>query len=184
MRESDASVVSDVLVTADLMDILSHGVQRIGRYINWVRAGSVNPRPTVKVVKDIGAVALMDADSGLGHPAALKAVSIATEKAKRFGVGVVGIFGSHHYGIAGYYSLRIAEECLVGFSLTNSTPLVAYVNTVGKYLGTNPIAISIPRRRGFLILFDAATSVVPVGKVEIYSKTGRAVPEGWVMDAE
>ncbi len=184
LRERDASVVADVLVTADLMGISSHGVQRVKRYVDGLKAGSVNPRPNVRVAKELGATALIDADSGLGHSPALKAAHLAAEKAERLGVAVIGVFNSHHYGIAGYYSLKLAEKGLVGLSITNSTPLVAYVNTTGKYLGTNPISIAIPREDGFPVLFDAATSVVPVGKVEIFAKTGRPIPKGWLIDGE
>jgi len=177
----DSSIIADVLVSADLMGISSHGVQRVKRYVDGIKAGSVNPKPKVKVVRASGAVAVIDGDSGLGHPTTSLAADLAVEKAKDYGIGLVVIRDSHHFGIAGYYSLKISDKGFIGLTITNSTPLVAYTNTVVKYLGTNPIAVSVPRPQPPPILFDAATSVVPLGKIEIYSKIGKKIPKGWVV---
>jgi L-2-hydroxycarboxylate dehydrogenase (NAD+) len=184
MAEEDASVVADVLVVADLMGVSSHGVQRVKRYVDGIKSGSVNIRPEIKVVKNYGATAIIDADSSLGHPPTLRAMKLAVEKARSHGVGIVGVRNSHHFGIAGYYALKAVESGMIGLVITNSTPLVSYVNTVGKYLGTNPIAVAVPTSSPPPILFDAATSVVPVGRIEIYAKTGKPIPEGWVIDSE
>ncbi len=184
LSSDDAWVVADVLVTADLMGISSHGVQRVRRYVDGLLTRCVNPRPEVRVVRDRGATALLDADNGLGHIAGVKAMEIAVDKARSYGASIVLVKKSHHYGIAGYYALKAVEKGFIGISATNSEPLVAYVNTVGRTLGTNPIAIGIPRRSPPPILFDAATAVVPVGKIEMYARLGREIPEGWALDAE
>ena len=184
LLEEHAEVVADVLVTADLMGISSHGVQRVGRYVGGIKRGTVNLRPRIRVVRDLGAAALVDGDNGLGHPVALYAMRVAIEKARQYGVGFVLVRNSHHFGIAGYYPLRAAEQGFIGFTATNSEPLVAYTHTVVRYLGTNPIAVAVPRRNPPPILFDGATSVVPVGKVEIYSKIGKPIPPGWAIDLE
>jgi LDH2 family malate/lactate/ureidoglycolate dehydrogenase len=181
LSSEDAEVVSDVLVAADLMGISSHGVQRVRRYVDGILRCCVNPRSNIRVVRDRGAVALVDADGGLGHVAGVRAMEIALRKAEVHGLSLVLVRNSQHYGIAGYYALKAAERGYIGISSTNSEPLVAYVNTVGRSLGTNPIAVAIPRREPPPILFDAATAVVPVGKIELHSKLGRRVPEGWVI---
>ncbi|MEM0037529.1 MAG: Ldh family oxidoreductase [Zestosphaera sp.] len=181
LPREDSKIVADVLVTADLMGISSHGVQRVGRYVSGLMKCCVNPRPNIRLLRDSGAVALVDADRGLGHPVGVKAMEIAVEKARTFGVSLVLVQNSQHYGIAGYYALKAVEKGLIGVSMTNSEKLVAYVNTTSRVLGTNPIAVGIPRPRPPPILFDAATAVVPVGKIEIYAKLGKAVREGWVL---
>jgi len=184
LLEEHAEVVADVLVAADLMGISSHGVQRVGRYVGGIKRGTVNLRPKIRVVRDLGAAALVDGDNGLGHPVTLYAMRVAIEKARQYGVGFVLVRNSHHFGIAGYYPLKAAEQGFIGFTATNSEPLVAYTHTVVRYLGTNPIAIAVPRRSPPPVLFDGATSVVPVGKVEIYSKIGKPIPPGWAIDLE
>jgi len=182
VRREYAEVVADVLVTADLMGISSHGVQRLKRYIEGVKRGFINPNAEPSVVSEVGAVVVLDAHRGFGHVAGVKAVEYAVERAQYYGVGVVLVRNSTHYGIAGYYALKIVEKSYIGLSTTNSRPLVAYTNTLDKNIGTNPIAIGIPRKNPPPILYDAALSVVPVGKIELYSKTNTRIPPGWVVD--
>ena len=183
INDYDAEVVADVLVTADLMGISSHGVQRVERYVAGIECGAVNVNAEMKFTVDSGAVSVLDADNGLGHVAALKAIIHAVEKAGKLGVGVVLVRRSHHYGIAGYYALKAVEYNMIGVSMTNSEPLVAYIGTVERYLGTNPVAFAIPRKQPPPLLYDGALSVTPVGKIEVYSKIGKEVPAGWVISS-
>jgi len=179
--ERHADIVADVLVVADLMGISSHGVQRLGRYLGGIKVGSINKRPNIRIVKRFGATALVDADNGLGHVAGVFAMNEAIELALNHGIGFVLVRRSHHYGIAGYYSLMAVEKKMIGVSATNTEPLVAYINTTQRYLGTNPIAVGVPRKIPPPLLFDAAMSVVPVGRIEVYAKTNKKVPQGWVI---
>jgi len=183
VRESDAEIVADVLVTADLMGISSHGVQRVERYVAGIERGAVNVNAEMRFVVDANAVLVLDADNGLGQVAALKAMQRAIERARGFGVGVVLVKRSHHFGIAGYYALRAVKHGMIGVAMTNSEALVAYIGTVERYLGTNPVAFASPRRQPPPLLYDGALSVVPVGKLEVYSKVGKEVPEGWVISS-
>lgn len=183
LRSEDAEVISDVLVTADLMGISSHGVQRVKRYVDGIKVGAVNPKPEIKIVER-GATALVDGDNGLGHPTSVKAMALAIAKAESYGIGISLVRRSHHFGIAGYYALKAVDKGFIGVSMTNSEALVSYVNSLGRFLGTNPLAVAVPTPTPPPILFDAATSIVPVGKVEIYAKLGREIPEGWVIDSE
>ncbi len=182
ITKEDADTVADVIVTADLMGISSHGIQRLRRYVDGIKTNNVDIKSDIKVIEDHKAVALIDADNGLGQIATTKAVNLAIRKAETYGIGLVLVRNSNHFGIAGYYSLKVVDKGLIGMTLTNSEKLVAYTHSLGRTLGTNPIAVGIPRRNPPPILFDAATSVVPVGKIEVYRKLGREIPEGWVID--
>ncbi len=184
VREEDAGIAADVLVTADLMGISSHGAQRLGRYVAGIESGAINVNPEMRFVVDSYAVGVLDADNGLGQVAAYKAMVKAVEKARQFGVGVVLVKHSHHFGIAGYYALKAVESNMIGVALTNTTPLVAYVGTVEKYLGTNALAFAAPRRQPPPLLFDGALSIAPVGRLELYSKIRREVPAGWAIGVD
>jgi len=95
-----SSIVADVLVTADLMGIESHGVQRLKRYTVGLQVGSVNPKARITVVRESASTALIDGNAGLGQVVAYNAMEIAVKKAGKVGVSVVGVRNSHHFGIA------------------------------------------------------------------------------------
>ncbi|MEM3770166.1 MAG: Ldh family oxidoreductase [Candidatus Bathyarchaeia archaeon] len=182
--EKDSRIVADVLVTADLMGIESHGVQRLRRYTTGIQVGSVNPKPTIRVVSESASTTLVDGGSGLGQVVAYKAMEVAVKKAGELGVSVVGVRNSHHFGIAGYYALQAVKCNMIGMVMTNSEALVAYTHSVGRNVGTNPIAVGFPTKKPPPVLFDAATSVVPIGKIEVYAKEGKKIPLGWAMSPE
>ncbi|MEM3956194.1 MAG: Ldh family oxidoreductase [Candidatus Bathyarchaeia archaeon] len=179
-----AEIVADVLVTADLMGIESHGVQRLRRYTVGIQVGSVNPKTEVNIVKETASTALIDGGSGLGQIIAYNAMEIAIEKAGKTGVSAVGVRNSHHFGIAGYYALQAVKRNMIGIVMTNSEALVSYTHTVGRNMGTNPIAVGFPTKNPPPVLFDAATSVVPIGKIEVYAKEGKKIPPGWALSPE
>ncbi|MEM0002017.1 MAG: Ldh family oxidoreductase [Desulfurococcaceae archaeon] len=176
-----AEITADVLVTADLMGIESHGVQRLKRYTIGIKIGSVNTEAKIEVVKETPTTALIDGGGSLGQVVSYKAMKIAIEKAKANGISVVGVRNSHHFGIAGYYALQAVKENMIGIVMTNSEPLISYTHTIGRNIGTNPIAVGFPTRTPPPILFDAATSIVPIGKIEVYAKQGKKMPLGWAL---
>jgi LDH2 family malate/lactate/ureidoglycolate dehydrogenase len=182
--EKDSWIVADVLVTADLMGIESHGVQRLKRYTTGIQVGSVNPKANVRVLRETASTALIDGDSGLGQVVAYNAMEVAVKKASEASVSVVGVRNSHHFGIAGYYALQAVKRNMIGMVMTNSEALVAYTHTIGRNIGTNPIAVGFPTRKPPPILFDAATSVIPIGKIEVYAKEGKKIPLGWAISPE
>lgn len=179
-----SQIVADVLVTADLMGIESHGVQRLKRYTVGIHIGSVNPKVNVKIVRESAATALIDGGSGLGQIVAHNAMETAVKKAGKTGVAVVGVKNSHHFGMAGYYALQAVRNNMVGMVMTNSEALVAYTHTAGRNIGTNPVSFSFPTRSPPPILFDAATSVIPIGKIEVCAKEGKKIPLGWAISPE
>jgi len=179
----DAETVADNLVMADLRGVESHGVQRLKRYVDGIRSGGVNVHPDVKVVREGPSYALVDGDEGLGQVVGKFCMELAIEKALSGGIGVVTARNSNHYGIAGYYALMAAERGLLGISMTNSRPLVAPTGGVERFLGTSPIALGAPTG-SVPFLLDMATSVVPIGKLEVYRRKGQPIPEGWAIDRD
>jgi L-2-hydroxycarboxylate dehydrogenase (NAD+) len=179
--EQDAWITADNLVEADLRGIESHGVQRLKRYVNGLKAGSVKARPEIRVVREGPSYAVVDGDMGLGQVVSSYAVKLAVEKARKADVAMVVVRNSNHYGIAGYWSTKIMEEDMLGVSMTNSRPLVAYTGTLKRIIGTNPISIAAPTLEPPPFILDMATSVVPSGKLEVYRRKGKKIPLGWAI---
>ena len=178
----DAEVTTDVLVLADLRGVESHGVARLPRYYTDLKNGWTKPTDQSKVVKETKATAIIDGGQSLGQVVGRRGMELAIRKAKETAVGIVSVRNSHHYGIAGYYSLMALEHDLIGVSMTNAAPLV--VPTFGRnaILGTNPISLTAPARNEKPFVLDMATSVVPRGKLEVYDRQGKTMPLGWAVD--
>ncbi len=180
--EEDARITADVLVAADLRGVDSHGVARLRRYVEGIRNGMMLVHPDVKVLVETPATATIDAGGGLGQPVSYRAMQKAIEKAREFGAGFVTVCNSNHYGIAGYYAMMALEHDCIGMSMTNADVLV--VPTFGRnaMLGTNPIAVAAPAGVERPFVMDMATSTVPRGKLEVYHRLGKPMPQGWATD--
>jgi len=180
--EEDARITTDVLVTADLRGIDSHGVARLRRYVNGLRDGMMVARPEMRVVTETPTTACIDAGAGLGQPVSYRAMQKAIQKARDLGAGFVTVRNSNHYGIAGYYAMMALEHDCIGISMTNAAVLA--VPTFGRdaMLGTNPIAVAAPAGQERPFVLDMATSTVPRGKLEVYHRLEKPVPLGWATD--
>ena len=179
--EEDGRKISDVLLTADLYGIESHGMQRMVRYHKGIEKGQIHVDARPEVVFETPVSAVVDGHSGMGQLIGIFAMEKAIQKAKTTGVGIVSVRESNHYGIAGYYAQMAAQQGLIGFSCTNSEAIM--VPTFGKQamLGSNPIAFAAPAEP-YPFLFDASTTVVTRGKLEMYNKMGKPLPQGWALD--
>ena len=185
MRPSDAETTAEVLTSADLAGIDSHGASMLALYARHFSEGTAVPCPDIRIERDAGALALIDAGAGLGHVPGVMATDMAAERAERLGIGAVAVRNSNHYGAAGVYARRLAERGLIGLS-TSSVWTKAIVPTGGRrsQLGTNPIAFAAPTGTGRPFLLDMATSTVAIGKLRLAERAGKPIPEGWAMTPE
>jgi LDH2 family malate/lactate/ureidoglycolate dehydrogenase len=141
-------------------------------------------RPDIQVIHETTSTALIDGGGGLGQPVSVRAMRLAIDKARDIGAGFVAVRNSNHYGIAGYYALMALEQEMIGISMTNAAVLV--VPTFGRdaRLGTNPISVAAPAGQERAFVLDMATSTVPRGKLEVYNRQEKSIPEGWATDAQ
>lgn len=180
--ERDARLASEVLAAADLRAIDSHGVARLRTYVDMLTLGRINPRPAPRIVRETASTATVDGDNGLGLVVGPWANEVAMRKAEAVGSGWVSVCNTNHYGIAGYYPLEALKRDLIGWSMTNSTKLVAPLWGAERMLGTNPIAIAFPGLEEPPIVIDLATPAVAYGKIEIALRRGESIPLGWAID--
>ena len=106
---------------------------------------------------------------------------MAIDKAKKYGMGMVAVRNSTHYGIAGYYALMAIDAGMIGLTGTNARPSIAPTFGVENMLGTNPLTFGIPTDEEFPFVLDCATSIAQRGKIEVYDRLGKTLPEGWVI---
>lgn len=183
LKAEDSKMVADVMIAADRMGIESHGISRISLYTTGIKIGRINTKTDISVVRETPVSAVVDGNDGMGHPIAIKSMKKAIEKAKQSGIGIVVTRNSNHFGIGGFYTELAAREKMLGLCMTNSEAMV--VPTFGRraMMGTNPIAITMPAHPAWYH-FDIATSVVPAGKIEVYSRNKQKLPEGWSVGSD
>lgn len=180
--EEDARICADVLITSDKLGIDSHGIGRLKPiYVDRIREGIINPVTKIDVVKEGPTTAVLDGNNGMGQVIAKKAMEMAIDKAKTYGMGMVAVRNSNHYGIAGYYALMATRQGMIGITGTNARPSIAPTFGVENMLGTNPLTFGMPTDEEFPFLLDCATSIAQRGKIEVYNRLGKPLPEGWVI---
>ena len=179
-----ATLAADVLLLADLRGIDSHGVARLIGYVRLWEKQRINPRPDIKIVHETPTTATIDGDAGLGLVVAPFAMQVAIEKAEKYGSGWVSVRNSNHFGIAGYHALMAVEKDMIGFAMTNASPLVAPTFSNERMLGTNPMCYAFPADKYPPVIVDMATSAAANGKLEIAQRLGKQVPEGWIQDKD
>ena len=179
--EDEAREITDALLAADLFGIESHGIQRLVRYDYEINSGMVDIHAESETVHETPLSATVDAKNAMGQLMGVRAMKMAIAKAKKSGIGLITVRNSNHFGMAGYYARMAAKEGLIGIGMTNAEAIM--VPTYGRQpmIGTNPIAFAMPADP-VPFVFDAATTVVPRGKLEVYAKRGNGIPEGWAVD--
>lgn len=181
--EEDSKKIADVILTSDRFGVESHGVNRLTLYPFGLDIGRIKQGAPIEVVEDNRCCAVIDAHDGMGQLASVKAMELAIEKAKQYGVGLVSVRNSNHFGIAGYYSMMAAKQGFMGVSMTNAEALVVPTYAREPMFGTNPIAVTIPADPHPFHM-DFATSIMTCGKMEVYAKTDHALQPGMLVDEQ
>ncbi len=178
----DAAVCAEILMESDRRGIESHGVNRFKPiYIDRIRAGILNPVTEFEIVRETPTTAVVDGHNGMGMVVANHCMSMAIEKAKKFGMGMVAARNSTHFGIAGYYATMASAQNMIGLCGTNARPSIAPTFGVENMLGTNPLTFALPTDEPFPFVIDCATSITQRGKIEYFAREGKPTPAGMVI---
>jgi L-2-hydroxycarboxylate dehydrogenase (NAD+) len=182
LSRHDAEAAAAVLVAADVRGIPSHGVGRLRRYVNCLSTGLMLPDAPVEVLVDTPSSLVIHAHGAMGAPVSVRAMSAVIEKARASGAAFAGVRDSNHFGIAGYYAMMALETDMLGIAMTNTAALG--VPTFGRQVmfGTNPLAFAAPAGEERAFVLDMSTTVVTRGKIEVYERLGKELPQGWAVD--
>ena len=182
--EADARLIADTLVQADLWGHQSHGVLRLGWYLDRLRNKVMNPVTTPEFVVDAGGLAVIDGHDGVGHVLAKRAAEEAIKRAKVHGIAAVGVRMSNHFGTCMYYTLMGAREGCVMMLTSNGGPAMAPWGGRKKIVGTNPWSIAAPAGRHAPFVVDMANTGVARGKIYLARNKHEPIPEGWAITAD
>jgi LDH2 family malate/lactate/ureidoglycolate dehydrogenase len=181
---SGARLTSRSLVVADQRGTHSHGLLRLPLYVSAIEEGGINADPEMTWSAQQGAVALLDADAGLGQVAMQLATDRVIRIAGEYGVGAVAVQSSSHYGAAAFWSKQLTNLGLLGIVTSTTGPTVAPYGGSVKVLGTNPLTMASPGRNNEELVADLATSAGAYGKVIAARNAGEEIPSGWAVDPE
>ena len=182
MPPTDAVIVADTLVEADLRGYETHGVMRLGMYLERVKRGVMKADAKVTTLQDAGAVTVLDGDNGFGQITAFRALEAAALKAGQFGIGAAAIRNGGHVGALGILVERIAMQKKIAILLANTNPIIAPWGGRQAELGNNPIGIGIPRDKEAPLLIDMALSITARGKIILAARDNKPIPPGWAID--
>lgn len=180
--EEDAKICTDVLLESDKRGIESHGVNRLKPiYLDRIKDKVQSPVTEFEIIRETATTAVVDGHDGMGQVVGYKSMQMAIDKAKKYGMGMVAVRNSTHYGIAGYYTTMATEAGCIGMTGTNARPSIAPTFGVENMLGTNPLTIGLPTDEPFPFVLDCATSITQRGKIEYFARLGKNTPEGMVI---
>ena len=183
--EEEAGIVADHLVAANLKGHDSHGVIRVAKYVDWLRAGHVVPNRHAEVVGDLGALVVVDGGFGYGQVIGREAMELTALRTKQHGVCATAIRNAGHLGRIGAWAEQLADHGLVSVHFVNTSGfgiLVAPHGGSDRRLSANPIAAGAPVPGRPPLILDVATSVVAEGKIQVARNRGKPLEPGLVID--
>ncbi len=179
-----AAVEAELAVEADVQGVPSHGVTRVPVLLKGLKEGRAQASPSLRLLRDKGAICVLDGGRGPGRYVSTKAMGEAVARAKTYGIGACLAAHTSHWGRAHAYAAQAAREGLIGLCMTNAVTSMAGWGLEGRVVGNNPLAIGVPGLTAEEpIVLDMAMSQAAVGKVVTWLREGRPIPPGWGVDA-
>jgi uncharacterized oxidoreductase len=182
----EAETIARRLVDANCVGHDSHGVIRVGKYLEWVREGWLRPNQEPSLIVDTDALAIVDGNRGFGQVIGEFAAKLGIAKAAKSGIAMIGLRNCGHLGRVGDWAEMAAADGLVSlhFLNTSGAQRVAPFGGSDRRLSTNPISVGIPLDDADPVILDVTTSMVAEGKLMVAMNKGERVPEGWIIDGE
>lgn len=182
LSEANATVIADVMTTAERDGCKSHGLFRMPGYCACVKSGRVDGTVVPVLRDEAPGVLRVDAGHGFAAPAMAAGRPKLAEKARVQGIAAMPIVNAHHFAALWYDVDALAEDGLVAFAFVNSRAFVAHTGGIRKLYGTNPMAFAWPRPGKPPMIFDQASSASARGEIQIHLRDGHEIPEGWAID--
>jgi uncharacterized oxidoreductase len=182
----EAATVARRLVDSNLVGHDSHGVLRVGKYLEWMGNGWLKANQTPTIVFESDTIAIVDGNRGFGQVVGEFAGGLGTTKAAKTGIAMIGLRNCGHLGRVGDWAelAAAAGQVSLHFLNTSNGLRVAPFGGGDRRLSTNPITIGVPVAGSDPVIMDVTTSMVAEGKLMVAVNRGERVPEGWIIDKQ
>ncbi|MBN8199869.1 MULTISPECIES: Ldh family oxidoreductase [Bacillaceae] len=180
LNNENSRLVSEVLIDADLRGVHSHGVQNLPRWARGFLKGHLQKEVKYEDM-DKGPITVIDGQGSLGVLASDIAMNAAIKRAEKYGIGIVGVKNSSHFGPAAYYTRKALHHHQIGFCTTNGPAVMAPWGGKEALLSNNPFSYAIPAGDEPPIVLDMACSVSARGRIRMMARENESLPEGWAI---
>ncbi|KAI0387224.1 putative malate dehydrogenase [Hypomontagnella monticulosa] len=184
LSDDDSSLMASCLVQADTRGVDTHGMARLEQYLDRVTRGLVNAKPSLRISEKTPVAAHVDGDNGFGFVVASKAMEDAIRRAETYGIGIVTVEHSNHFGMAATYVLQALDAGMISLVFTNSAKQMPPFGGKETLLGISPFAAGAPSKDEVPYILDMAPSVVAKGKIRRAARRGEKIPYGWAYDVD
>ena len=181
---TNAAIVAKCLVAADLRGVDTHGINRISSYVERIRQGVLDAKAQPKLTEVTPVVAQVDARNAFGFVAASMGMTKACEMAQIYGIGMVSIKHSNHFGMSAWIVQQAIDAGMMSLVFTNSSPALPVWGGKEKLMGVSPIACGAPAGAEKPFILDMAPSVAARGKIYKAKRRGDKIPLDWALDAD
>ena len=182
--DAHAAIVANCLVHADLRGVDTHGLCRLPVYLDRLRNKLINPNPTLEPKRVTPVAATLDGENGFGFVIGLRAMQEAIGMAREYGIGIVSVKRSTHFGMAASYALPAVEAGMMAMVFSNASPAMPPWGAKSMLLGTNPFCMAAPGGKHRPIILDMSPAVAARGKIRRAERRGETIPLGYALDAE
>ena len=185
LTEDKARFISKIYCESTLDGINSHGINRVPRFIEYIKNGSVKIDKEAECVGTFGIIERWDGNLGPGMINASKCMDRAIQLAKQNGMGCVALRNTNHWMRGGTYGWQAADAGCIAICFTNTQPNMPPWGGKDSRIGNNPFIVAIPRKGGHVVL-DMAISQFAFGKISDYRLQNKKLPfpGGWDMNDE
>ncbi|MEE3650565.1 MULTISPECIES: 3-dehydro-L-gulonate 2-dehydrogenase [unclassified Brenneria] len=175
LSERKAEICAQIHTESSCDGIYSHGLNRVPRFVDYVKKGWVDIHAEPTLVKSLGVIEIYDGNQGIGITNALFAVEKAAAIARENGIGIVALRNTTHWMRGGTYGWKTVEKGLAAICWTNTESCMPSWGAKNTRLGNNPFVMAVPRDKGPLVL-DMAMSQYSYGKLQVTRLKGERLP--------
>jgi L-2-hydroxycarboxylate dehydrogenase (NAD+) len=179
----ERKIVADSILHAHQTGKDTHGISRLPIYVKKIKNGSLLAKVDIEVIRDTPVIKTINGNHGFGQVIADYAMQDAIEKARNFGIGIVGVRKSNNFGTIAYFLEQCTKQHMISIVMTNAAPAISPWGGEKAIFGTNPIGFGFPTPKPQAdIIFDMATTVAARGKIRLAAKNQSEIPLGWALD--
>ncbi|MDY4314461.1 3-dehydro-L-gulonate 2-dehydrogenase [Pectobacterium actinidiae] len=175
LSEKKADVCAHIHTESSCDGVYSHGLNRVSRFIDYVKKGWIDIQAEPTQVKSLGVMQIYDGNQGIGITNALFAIEKASEIAHEYGIGIVALRNTTHWMRGGAYGWKAAEKGLAAICWTNTESCMPAWGAKNTRLGNNPFVMAVPREKGPIVL-DMAMSQYSYGKLQVTRLKNERLP--------